>query len=249
MLHVFILEDDHDQQRHLKMMIEKISREISLTAVDFHLFNSTDQLKLNLPLSSKDNVYILDLEINGIKTAGLELSKLIRQHDELANIIFITVHDEFVYTTYKYRVSALDFIAKDRENIYEELKRDFIHIKNEIQSSNKETFTYRIYSEVTKIPLDKICYFTTNTANYHSCIMYTTDNKEIQLNYNLHKIEKLNPHFFRAQRSYLINPSQVRQVDFLNHTIFFYNGSSCPISRRHEKALFKLITKRNNLNN
>lgn len=123
MLHVFILEDDHDQQRHLKMMIEKISREISLTAVDFHLFNSTDQLKLNLPLSSKDNVYILDLEINGIKTAGLELSKLIRQHDELANIIFITVHDEFVYTTYKYRVSALDFIAKDRENIYEELKR------------------------------------------------------------------------------------------------------------------------------
>lgn len=209
MLHVFILEDDHNQQRHLKTMIEKISREISLITVDFHLFNSTAQLKLNLPLSSKENVYILDLEINGIKTAGLELSQLIRQHDELANIIFITVHDEFVYTTYKYRVSALDFIAKDRENIYEELKRDFIHIKNEIQSSNKE----------------------------------------IQLNYNLHKIEKLNPHFFRAQRSYLINPSQVRQIDFLNHTIFFYNGSSCPISRRHEKALFKLITKQNKLNN
>lgn len=242
-LHIFILEDDQNQQRHLQMMISKISQEIDLGSTDFNLFNSTDQLRLNLPLPSKKNVFILDLEINGIKTAGLELSQLIRQHDQLANIIFITVHEEFVYTTYKYRVSALDFIAKDRGSIYTELKKDLTYIKNELQTSTKEFFTYQAYSEESRIPLENICYFTTNPDNSHSCIMYTTDNREIQLNYNLRKLEKMNTHFFRTQRSYLVNPLQVRQVNFYNHTVIFYNGLSCPITRHREKDLLKLITK------
>ena len=48
---------------------------------------------MGLPVAIKKNVFILDLEINGIKTAGLEISRVIRKHDELASIIFITIHD------------------------------------------------------------------------------------------------------------------------------------------------------------
>ncbi|MBB1079508.1 response regulator transcription factor [Limosilactobacillus sp. STM2_1] len=241
-MNIFILEDDCNQQRHLKSMVQRISQEISLTDLNINIFSSTDQLRLGLPLPSKENVFILDLEINGIKTAGLEISKLIRQHDELANIIFITVHDEFVYTTYKYRVSALDFIAKDRGNIHDELKKDLIHINNEIQSSLvEETFTYKSYSETLQIPLKNICYFEVNPDNTHSCIMVTTDNKEIQLNYNLRELQKIDHRFFRCHRSYLVNPLQIKQIDFLHHVVIFYNGLTCPVSRRHEKALFNLI--------
>lgn len=223
-------------------MVQRISQEISLSSLNIDLFSSADQLRLELPLPSKENVFILDLEINGIKTAGLEISKFIRQHDKMASIIFITVHDEFVYTTYKYRVSALDFIAKDRGNIYDELKKDLIHIHNEILSSlTEETFTYRSYSEITHISLKDICYFEANPDNSHSCIMYTADNKEIQLNQNLRKLENNDSRFFRCHRSYLVNPQQVKHIDFLHHIVKFYNGLTCPISRRHEKSLLKLI--------
>lgn len=241
-MNIFILEDDLNQQRHLTAIVQRISREISLPNLNVNSFSSTDQLRLGLPLPSKENVFILDLEINGIKTAGLEVSKLLRQHDTLANIIFITVHDEFVYTTYKYRVSALDFIAKDRGNIYDELKKDLALIQDEVQSSLiEEIFTYKAYSETIHIPLQNICYFEANPDNTHSCIMYTTDNQEIQLNYNLRKLEKKDSRFYRCHRSYLVNPRQVKQIDFLHHIIIFYNGLTCPVSRRHEKPLFKLI--------
>ena len=167
-------------------MIEKISREISINELKIHLFTSTDQLKMGLPVASKKNVFILDLEINGIKTAGLEISRVIRKHDELASIIFITIHDEFVYTTYKYRVSALDFIAKNRGNIQEELKQDLIHIQKEVQA----TATKAYYEEI-HIPYKNICYFEANHSNTHSSIMYTIDNQQIRLNYNLRTIVKM----------------------------------------------------------
>lgn len=216
-------------------MIEKISREISINELKIHLFTSTDQLKMGLPVASKKNVFILDLEINGIKTAGLEISRVIRKHDELASIIFITIHDEFVYITYKYRVSALDFIAKNRGNIQEELKQDLIHIQKEVQATaTKELFTYKSYYEEIHIPYKNICYFEANHSNTHSSIMYTIDNQQIRLNYNLRTIVKNETHFFRSHRSYLINPQQVKHVDFLHHQAVFYNGLICPVSRRHE---------------
>lgn len=240
-MNIFILEDDHHQQQHLKTIVKKISQEISVNEFKINLFDSTDQLRLDLPIASKENIFILDLEINGIKTAGLEISKLIRQHDELASIIFITVHDEFVYTTYKYRVSALDFIAKDQGNIYEEMKKDLTHIQKEIQTaSTEELFTYKSYYQEVHIPFRNICYFEANHTNTHSAIMYTTDNQEIQLNYNLRTLAKNERRFFRSHRSYLLNPQQVKGVDFL-HQAIFYNGLRCPVSRRHEKELFKLI--------
>lgn len=232
-MNIFILEDDHHQQQHLKTIVKKISQEISVNEFKINLFDSTDQLRLGLPIASKDNIFILDLEINGIKTAGLEISKLIRQHDELASIIFITVHDEFVYTTYKYRVSALDFIAKDQGNIYEEMKKDLTHIQKEIQTAaTEELFTYKSYYQEVHIPFRNICYFEANHTNTHSAIMYTTDNQEIQLNYNLRTLAKMNGAFsvVIAVTSLIPNRSRestffiIRQSFIMVSAVLFHDG-------------------------
>lgn len=244
MLNIFILEDDRRQLTYLQRMIQQISRQFHLQGVDLHLFQSIEEIRAALPRPSKENVFILDLEINGDKNAGLKFSQTIRVHDQLASIIFITVHDEMVYTTYKYRVSALDFIAKDRGNVYEELTADLrTIIRKNTRQANREFFTYKSYTDLLKMPLDNICYFASNSANSHSSMMHTADGQSIQVNYNLHEIEKLDNHFFRAHRSYLINPQQVKKIDFFHHTIEFFNGDTCPVSRRHEKKLLGLIKK------
>ncbi|MBC8743388.1 response regulator [Lactobacillus sp. Marseille-P7033] len=137
MLNVFILEDDPIQLHQMKNNIEKIGANLDIK-VDCKVFTNTDDLRKNLPQPSQSNVFILDLEINGIKNAGLEFSKKIRAHDQLASLIFITIHDEFLYRTYKYRVSALDFIAKDYSDIYAELYKDIQQIETQVQANNDE---------------------------------------------------------------------------------------------------------------
>lgn len=241
-MNVYLLEDDPSQLAHLKSYIIQISREIHINNLQIHSFQSTAQLRLALPLPSKKNVFILDLEINGYNQAGLDFSQTIRKYDQLASIIFITVHDEFVYTTYKYRVRALDFIAKDRGYVYQELLKDFVYIQKQLAArKSQDTFTYKMYSDETKIPLNHICYFEANHYNSHSSVMVTTDNQHIQINYNLRELEKAEPRFYRTHRSYLVNPQQIRSIDMLNRTIEFFNGVTCPVSRRHVKELTKLI--------
>ncbi|WP_267202729.1 hypothetical protein [Limosilactobacillus kribbianus] len=92
MLDIFILEDDRRQLTYLQRMIQQIGTQLHLQDLDIHLFQTIEEIRAALPRPSKENVFILDLEINGDKNAGLEFSQIIRTRDQLASIIFITVH-------------------------------------------------------------------------------------------------------------------------------------------------------------
>lgn len=241
-MNIYILEDSQEQQEHLTMMIRQLGKELGIDSLAVHTFSSTDKLKFALPLASKQNVFILDLEIDGNPQAGLVFSQTIRKYDSLASIIFITVHDELLYTTYKTRVRALDFIAKDQGDIYQELKKDLHYIQDEIETvHNQPQFKYKSYSKDVSVPLDQICYFQSNVENSHSSIMVTTDNQHVQINYNLRSLQKMDSHFFRAHRSYLVNPRQIKHINILTHTITFRNGLTCSVSRRHVKKLLKIV--------
>ncbi|MBB1078734.1 response regulator transcription factor [Limosilactobacillus sp. STM2_1] len=241
MLNVFILEDDPIQLQQMKNNIEKIGANLDIE-VDCKIFADIDDLRKSLPQPSRSNVFILDLEINGIKNAGLEFSKKIRAHDQLASLIFITVHDEFLYRTYKYRVSALDFIAKDYSDIYAELQKDIQQVQTQLQASNNEKpFVYKDYSNIIKIDFMNINYFESNSSNSHSSILNTVNNQQRQLNHNLRDIEKMDHRFFRAHRSYLVNLRQIDHVDPRKGIIYFYNGETCPVSKLHIRHILKLI--------
>lgn len=243
-MNVYILEDNVQQLAHLTSTIQEIAKELHITPITISAFQATDQLKLALPPASEKNIFILDLEINGYPKAGLDFSELIRKDDQLATIIFITTHDEFVLRTYKSRARALDFIAKDHEeSIFNELKKDLAYIKDKLSETQKEFFTYKSYFKTFKIPLDQICFFESNPENTHSSLMHTIDNKEIQLTYNLRELTKMNRHFYRAHRRYLINLQLIQNVDMLNNKVIFRNHTTCPVSRRRGTEILKLINR------
>lgn len=241
MLNVFILEDDLVQLQQMENDVDKIGTDLGIE-IESKTFSNISDLKNTLPKPSRSNIFILDLEINGIKNAGLELSKKIRAHDQLASLIFITIHDEFLYRTYKYRVSALDFIAKDYGNIYDELEKDIQQVHKQLQTNNTEKpFTYKDYTHTIKIDFMNINYFESNPTNSHSGILNTVDNQQRQLNYNLRDIEKLDNRFFRVHRSYLVNPQQIKDVNLRKGLIYFNNGDTCPVSRLHLRKLLNIL--------
>ena len=147
-----------------------------------------------------------------------------------------------MYRTYKYRVSALDFIAKDYGNIYDELEKDIQQVHKQLQTNNTEKpFTYKDYSNTINVDFMNINYFESNSTNSHSSILNTVNNQQRQLNYNLRDIEKLDNRFFRAHRSYLVNLKQIDHVDPRKGIIYFYNGEECPVSKLHIRKLLGLI--------
>lgn len=244
MLNVFILEDDPMQRKQVQIHLKRLANELKVT-LNLHPFANPAALKKELPPASSQNLFLLDLEINGNKKAGLDLSQQIRQHDPDAAIIFMTTHEELLYRTYKYRVSALDFIAKDVDNIYQELKEDLQKIitKLNAQKSNSlAPFIYHDYSNTIKVDFMNINYFESNAGNSHSALLNTVNNQQRQLNYNLRDIEKSDQRFFRTHRSYLINPAQVSQVDAHHGIVHFKNGDTCPVSKLHIRELLKRIT-------
>lgn len=153
MLKVFILEDNLQQLAELQTITKQVLAKLNITDSLVFPFSSTSRLTKALPEPSLDNVFILDLSINDNKQAGLQLSQLIRQVDHLATIIFITVHDELLPTTYKYRVQALDFISKDHDNVAHELLTDFHLIAQRKQEAKTDVFSYRIYNQTQTILL------------------------------------------------------------------------------------------------
>ena len=263
MLSVFILEDDPVQLQQMKNDVDKIGTDLGIK-IESKTFSNISDLKNTLPQPSRSNIFILDLDfnnknqtesgstppskfslINSTNNYGLEVSKFVRAHDLLASLIFITAHDEFLflYHTYKYRVSALDFIAKNYSDIHDELQKDIQQVQKYLQINNTEKpFTYKDYSNTININFMNINYFESNSINSHSSILNTVNNQQLKLNYNLRDIEKLDNRFFRAHRSYLVNVKQIDHVDLRKRLIHFHNGDRCSVSKLHLRALLKLIS-------
>lgn len=242
MLNISILEDDPVQLKQLQEDVQKICNELK-TELQCRGYANTTTLRQALPAPNRHNVYILDLEIDGDRQAGLKISQEIRKHDQQATLIFITIHEEFVYRTYKYRVSALDFIAKDYDNIYAELKHDLqqVQITNQQIDADNRPFVYQDYSNQRRVPFNKINYIESNPNNSHSSILNTVENEQLQINYNLRRIEKLDARFLRVHRSFLVNPNTIKHVDTRRKVVEFFNGQTCPVSRIHINQLLKRL--------
>lgn len=243
MLHISILEDNPTQLDQIQQAVKRIC---TTNNIDYsvHGFRQTADLLTAVPEPSASNVFILDLEINGHRNAGLLVSQKLRFHDPAAAIIFITVHEEFMYRTYKYRVGALDFIAKDYGHIEQELQKDLLHVHQaNLKIANAERpFTYTDYNHTINIAFNKINLIESNPHNSHSAILSTVDHKQRQLNYNLRQLEKMDSRLLRVHRSFLINPHQVNRVDLRHKIVHFYNGDTCPVSRLHLSHLLNTVS-------
>ena len=124
MLSIFICEDNQSQRERMEaivrnyILIENYSMELTLSV------GSPSELLDYLEVHpAKNALYFLDVdlqhEMNGILLA-FELRKL----DAFGKIVFITVHAELSYLTFKYRVEALDYIIKSSKNDIANRRKD-----------------------------------------------------------------------------------------------------------------------------
>ncbi|WP_373193662.1 LytR/AlgR family response regulator transcription factor, partial [Enterococcus sp. RIT-PI-f] len=187
-------------------------------------------------------MFFLDIEINKELFSGLEVAKEIRKFDSDSVIIFISTHSELVLTSYKYMVSALQFIEKniDLHLFRQEIENcigEYLRKKNSVKKC-EDFIIIKLKSTNLKCDVSEIIYF--QTQYDHRLLLY---GKKIQREFygSISNIEKLHEKFIRIHQSYVINSDYVLELNSKNRELKMINGDQLPISRRYYgylKALF-----------
>lgn len=246
-MNIYILEDQWAQQAHLEKTLHEIEEEQQLDPLHINLFsNVTDFLK-GLPSPSVENLFLLDVEINDDLQAGLKISQRIRQTDLFSSIIFITVHNELLPTTYHYESEALDFIAKDQDNVKQKLTKDLLHVASKSKHFPAPTLLLKVSNGFLRVSLDDIVYFEPSPTNTHQSLMHTVNNQITTINANLNQLLDRSSLFFRTHKHCLVNLNKVSKIDTHNHLVTLSGAQAPqPLSRLKNKALLSKLAELNN---
>ena len=157
---VLILEDVIQHQVRLERTLDEISKELNIP-ISYKTTGKEREFKEYIENDEVNQLYFLDIDIHGIEKKGFEVAQFIRHHNPYAIIVFITSRSEFATLTYKYQVSALDFVDKDinDELFKKRIKQSILYTKNMLLE-NKDVvdyFDYNYKGNDLKIPTMIFC--------------------------------------------------------------------------------------------
>lgn len=239
MLNIFVCEDDSAQRKNI---VQIIKNTILIEELDMRLVLDTSnpyELLETVRTSQNTGIYFLDIDLK-CDMNGMKLAQQIRMFDPRGFIIFVTSHSELSYMTFQYRVEAMDFVLKDnpaeakvkiRECLLNALERYTLQ-------TNKTHKVYTIEIGERKITVDynDILFFETS-GNIHKVILHAKD-RQIEFSGSIKELEKtLDDNFVRCHRSFLVNKSNIQEVDTKNRIIYFANGETCLMSLRMMKEI------------
>lgn len=207
------------------------------------VLSTTDPDDISLYISKNkitNSLFFLDIDL-GNRLDGIDIAQHIRNENEFAQIVFITSHRELALETLKRQISPLDFIVKDDKTEKKQIENilDGRHTKTFIDhSSNKQHLSFMIGSRNIRIDVSSI-YFLETSITPHKIILYG-DNIMYEFYGKMNDLEKENKELLRVHKSFLVNPSHIKSIDFKTRTIIFPEEYMCNFSLAKSKYLKKL---------
>lgn len=157
---VLILEDVIEHQVRLERILDEISKESNIP-ISYKTTGKVREFKEYIENDEVNQLYFLDIDIHGIEKKGFEVAQFIRHHNPYAIIVFITSRSEFATLTYKYQVSALDFVDKDinDELFKKRIEQNIFYTKSMLLENEDvvDYFDYNYKGNDLKIPYHDIC--------------------------------------------------------------------------------------------
>lgn len=239
-MNIFILEGDFIQQNRIEATIEEVLQEQKITVSYMEVFSNPDKLLDSIHERGDHQLFFLDIEIKNATKKGLEVASEIRKMDPNAVIVFVTTHSEFAPISFKYKVSALDFIDKavDNQQFKEQISECIQYTKKMMSTKEpEEMFHFETAQARLKLPQKDILYFATSTTPHKVCLWTLTERLEFYG--NLSEIQEVAPKLFLCHRSFLVNLENVVRIDKFDQMLYFENGDSCPVSRLKMKQLIE----------
>ena len=238
MLNIFVCEDDAVQR---KSIVQIIKNTVLIEELDMQLILDTTnpyELLETVKTSQNTGIYFLDIDLK-CDMNGMKLAQQIRLYDPRCFIIFVTSHSELSYMTFQYRVEAMDFVLKDnpaeakvkiRECLLNALERYTLQT-----NKTHKVYTIEIGDRRISVDYNDILFFETS-SNIHKVILHAKD-RQIEFSSTIKELEKiLDDTFVRCHRSFLVNKSNIQEIDTKNRIVYFINGETCLMSTRMMKS-------------
>lgn len=242
-LNIFILEDDFFHQARIEKAIFKAVKESEVRYKKMETYENPSQLLDSITETGNHQLFFLDIEIQDAKKKGMEIAREIREKDPNAIIIFVTTHSEFMPLTYKYRVSALDFIDKGlTEGEFNESIQDILEYayQNISKTVSEDSFVFKSKHSHVQVPFSDILYFETSTI-VHKVVLITKTGS-LEFYGKVSDIAKSDSRLYQSHRSIVVNPDNIVRVDRANHTVHFQGEETCLVSRLKIKGLIERIS-------
>ena len=117
MLHIAICEDEELHLNAIQECLQELVDSEKYGTFDIHPYlKKEEQGQLYARDAPKFDIIFMDIELNGMKISGIELSKRIHQVHPLTQIIFITQYEEYCSDVYEEK--HVYFIHKPKMDIY-----------------------------------------------------------------------------------------------------------------------------------
>ena len=234
MIDIFICEDNLIQRAKLETIINNY---LLMSDLNMKLTLSTDNpddLLTYLELHPQTKgVYFLDVDLNH-QLDGIQLGAKIRDLCVDGKIIYITTHGELAPLTFKYKVEAMDYIAKDhpaemQRRIIEALEQAHKHYVSERKVLD-DRIRLEVGHQVRLFEMQEIMFIETSTFS-HKLILHLS-NSLIEFYGKITEIEQLSPEFIRVHKSFVANRQNIIHIDRQKRTLTFRNGETCWASIR-----------------
>ncbi|MCK6600748.1 MAG: LytTR family DNA-binding domain-containing protein [Bacteroidetes bacterium] len=239
-----ILVDDEDLAREsLEAMITGFIPELTVAGTARDIPEAVRLIKRSHP-----RIVFLDIELPGY--SGLQILEFFNPEEIDFDIIFTTAYSQ--YALRAFQLSAVDYLLKPiqiddlAQSVKKILKRNrqaFPHgiLKENLASAGKGKLVIPHAEGYSFLSLEEIL-FVKAAGAYSEFIM--TTGKKLLVGKNLKDFETAldNRHFFRPNRSYLINLQHVRE--FIRKDggfVIMTNGEELPVSTQKREELIAAI--------
>lgn len=239
MLEVLICDDNRSYRNKIKQIIENtILRE----SLDLHISMCTQnpmELLNYVREHAATGIYFLDVDLKSSMN-GIKLGEKIRYLDPHGFIIFTTIHMEMSYLVFKYKVEAMDYVAKDEDDFKMRVTSCLMKAYNTYTKENLSEGYIKVNedSRIINIKLSDILFIETSSTPHK--IRVHEENRQIEFYGNLKDMEqKLTPNFYRCHKSYIVNKDKIGEINLKNNKIIMINREECLVSFRYKRGLVK----------
>ncbi len=227
MIRIAICDDEKHMSDHIRAMasdfFRKKNREIQLRT-----FLSGEDL---LNYDGQIDILFLDIQMKGMD--GLETARKLRADKFRGFLIFITVLKEMVFQSFE--VQAYDYLVKpvDEKQFGKTMER----LYTSMQNASEDSLLVQQGYERRIVPKDEIVFCEIIDRKIY---LNLTSGEVVDYYERIENLEsKLDSHFFRCHRSYLINLKHLK--GYKNGTAYMDNGKEVPVSRLRSKEFSGVV--------
>ncbi len=227
MIRIAICDDEKHMSDHIRAMASEFFRKKN-REIQLRTFLSGEEL---LNYDGQIDILFLDIQMNGMD--GLETARKLRAGKFRGVLIFITVLKEMVFQSFE--VQAYDYLVKpvDEKQFGKTMERLYASMQN----ASEDSLLVQKGYEGRIVPKDEIVFFEVIDRKIY---LNLASGEIIDYYERIENLEtKLDGHFFRCHRSYLINLKHLK--GYKNGTAYMDNGKEVPVSRLRSREFSGVV--------